>query len=595
MIHKDNGAQGTTNRRVAMFNGKRLSGWMALAVFATVGGAMVAADPAFAKVDVDKLTIGGEIRERYEFRTNATFNAGQGRFGTAPFASTGGAVKSQKGNESLASHRVRVNVGYDLTPDVSFFVQIADARAWGSEGFSTANFGSSGAQTVSQTNSQLTGVDLHQAHITLRNVLVPGLSLKAGRQEIIFGDHRLFGNFGWSQVGNSFDAVRLTHSTQMADVDLFWARIIDNAAVGFQNSNNNIPFPAAAGAQGNAQTGATQATGNQDIYGLYITLKPVKNWTIEPYWFLLQDARATQVNATAAVGGASFATTPTFSSILQAQAPSQTRNTLGARLNGKQGGLDFTYEGVYQFGSITSQCQRSKTRATCGSYDGGNIAIPLGSVQGTRDSHINANAHAVRTGFTFDAVPMKPRLGFEFDYASGDKCANGPNGGVNSQCNGATHFNTFDNLYPTNHFHYGYMDLMAWKNMVNYQANFAVNPSPASKLQFNFIWHRLANTQDNWYRAGQATYFTSKFTNQAASLGRELDIHYWHTFKEKFKFELGYGHFWAGEYLTKSASGSSITGEGGFANSQGSFSNGFGNGTQITGQNWGYVMGSILF
>ena len=56
-----------------MFNGKRLSGWMALAVFATVGGAMVAADPAFAKTDVDKLTISGEIRERYEIRTNASF------------------------------------------------------------------------------------------------------------------------------------------------------------------------------------------------------------------------------------------------------------------------------------------------------------------------------------------------------------------------------------------------------------------------------------------------------------------------------------------------------------------------------------------
>ena len=62
MLQRDSQAQGTTNRRVAMFNGKRLSGWMALAVFATVGGAMVAADPAFAALDVDKLTIGGKIR-----------------------------------------------------------------------------------------------------------------------------------------------------------------------------------------------------------------------------------------------------------------------------------------------------------------------------------------------------------------------------------------------------------------------------------------------------------------------------------------------------------------------------------------------------
>ncbi len=100
-----------------MFNGKRLSGWMALAVFATVGGAMVATDPAFAKTDVDKLTIGGEIRERYEVRTNATFNAGQSNFGTGPGGTRN--VLANKGNESIGSHRVRVNVGYDLTPDVA--------------------------------------------------------------------------------------------------------------------------------------------------------------------------------------------------------------------------------------------------------------------------------------------------------------------------------------------------------------------------------------------------------------------------------------------------------------------------------------------
>ncbi len=66
--------------------------------------------------------------------------------------------------------------------------------------------------------------------------------------------------------------------------------------------------------------------------------------------------------------------------------------------------------------------------------------------------------------------------------------------------------NTFDNLYPTNHFHYGYMDLMAWKNMVNYAVVFDVKPDPVSKVQVNFIIHRLANSKDNWYRAGQVVY-----------------------------------------------------------------------------------------
>src|SRR5438309_136532 len=64
-VPRDNEAKGTINRRVAMHIKRRVSGWLTLAVLA-VGGAMVASDPAFAKVDTDALTIGGEARFRYE-------------------------------------------------------------------------------------------------------------------------------------------------------------------------------------------------------------------------------------------------------------------------------------------------------------------------------------------------------------------------------------------------------------------------------------------------------------------------------------------------------------------------------------------------
>src|SRR2546422_9987398 len=128
---------------------KTLAGWMALAVFA-VGGVMVAADPAFAKVDTDQLTIGGEVRIRYEIRNNTSFN-------------------SNNSNESAASHRVRVNVGYDLTPDVSFFVQLQDARIWGSEGNTAGANTSTGIASVSSANGDTTGVDLHQGYLLLKN------------------------------------------------------------------------------------------------------------------------------------------------------------------------------------------------------------------------------------------------------------------------------------------------------------------------------------------------------------------------------------------------------------------------------------------
>src|SRR5947208_16573733 len=65
------GESPTLNRRVVM-RGNKLAGLFALGAFAMVGG-MVATDPAFAKVDVDKFTIGGEARIRYEYRVGATF------------------------------------------------------------------------------------------------------------------------------------------------------------------------------------------------------------------------------------------------------------------------------------------------------------------------------------------------------------------------------------------------------------------------------------------------------------------------------------------------------------------------------------------
>src|SRR5437899_4744404 len=214
-VPMDNEAQGTINRRVAMHIKRRVSGWLTLAVLA-VGGAMVASDPAFAKVDVDNLTIGGEARIRYEGRNNTALNS------------------NVKANESAASHRVRVNVGYDLTPDVSFFAQLQDARVWGSEGTqATGNAASSsGIGAVSAQNNNGSGLDLHQAYILVKNLGLPGLSLKAGRQEIMYGDHRLFGNFNWSQIGNAFDAVKLMYSTPTVDVDVFWARVFETEFAG---------------------------------------------------------------------------------------------------------------------------------------------------------------------------------------------------------------------------------------------------------------------------------------------------------------------------------------------------------------------------
>lgn len=450
--------------------------------------------------DLSKLKIGGEARVRYESRVGATFGAAGG-------------------NLSVPSHRIRLQVGYELTPKVSFFMQMQDARFYGSEA-DAADAG--GFPTVTSANRNGTGLDLHQGYLHVKNLAVPGVSLTLGRQEIFFGDHRLFGNFNWSQIGAAFDGARLIYARDPATLHLFWARPFDSEGR-VATSSAGVPFPSST----------DRGSRDQDLYGAYLIVKAGEIGTVEPYYFYLKDSRA-----------------PGTTSIFTAQAASQSRSTLGLRLHGKAAGFDATAEGAYQFGSISSGA----------GAPGDNLAI-------------HAHAEAVKLGYTVASLPMTPRLGLEFDYASGD--------GDNASGAHRGNFNTFDNLYPTNHVHYGFMDLMAWKNMVNYRATLDLKPTPDSKLQVDGVVHRLANARDHWYRAAQAVYGTSRPNNQAASLGLEINVHYWVMLEEQFKIEIGYGHFFAGEYINKARTG-------GTAIINGVIPGG-------ADQDWGYLMGSVSF
>src|SRR5437660_10435682 len=92
-----------------------------------------------------------------------------------------------------------------------------------------------------------------------------------------------------------------------------------------------------------------------------------------------------------------------------------------------------------------------------------------GATAPANDVHINAWAGAFRAGYTMDVVPMKPRVGIEIDYASGDGCAGqGPGtGGAGATARAwreQGRCNPFDTLFPTKHGQFGDMDPMAWKN-----------------------------------------------------------------------------------------------------------------------------------
>jgi len=155
-----------------------------------------------------EVQVGGSIRPRFEYANNA-LNVGS----NTPTAA--GATNT------FTTMQTRVNVKALVDDNASAFVQIQDVRTWGGENATTA------PPSITQTGTSTSGqLDLHQAYLKLNNVLDSGISLKIGRQEMIFDEHRLIGNIGWIQQGQSFDAVRGSMALGALDLTAFYARTV---------------------------------------------------------------------------------------------------------------------------------------------------------------------------------------------------------------------------------------------------------------------------------------------------------------------------------------------------------------------------------
>ena len=151
----------------------------------------------------------------------------------------------------------------------------------------------------------------------------------------------------------------------------------------------------------------------------------------------------------------------------------------------------------------------------------------------------------VSGGYTAAELPWKPRFGLEYDYASGDS---NPNDG-NSE--------SFQNLFPSNHEPYGYMDEFSWRNLHDLRAQ--LNAKPCKKIELGLDYHAffLADTHDYWYRSnGISTLRTTtpggldvRTIGASAYAGQEVGLTLNYEFNKNMKLLLGYSHFFAGEYL----------------------------------------------
>jgi hypothetical protein len=481
-------------------------------------------DPVIGKnFDVKNFWLRGDLRVRPEWRKNTCFggNIAGGACNAAGAAANN--IAGKPANDFYVQQWARLGIGYDLSPDVNFYMEIIDSTAWGgnANNLNAGNGGdplnhacgtdsaAAGSGSGTQSNCRL---GVRAAYVLVRNLAgVQGLSMKAGRQYIVFGNHSLFGHFDWANTGYSHDGIMFQYANRNFESHLGW----------FRNSETDIAQGAPVGSLAPNIAGTGQgatAGGDVDMFIFYNQIKSVPGFLIEPYYVLYSNK----------LGSADFR----GQGLGTAKHSNQIRHMLGNRIEMRKGNWDFLNETAYQFGSM-----------------GDSSGFNTGNGGNTEQRNLRINAWATRNwlGYTAFEHKWKPRFAVGFDYASGDGRSNCTLNASYGSCKSA---NTFENFFPTNYIHAGYMLNHAWKNAIQANINIQARPTANDHIEFWGQRHYLANARDNWYRGAQGVLVFSQAANTSNHLGDEIDFAWTHMFADgKISLTATYGHFMVGEYV----------------------------------------------
>jgi hypothetical protein len=387
-----------------------------------------------------RVVFGIEDQTRFEYRdNNFDFNSGLRTIN----------------DDSWLLNRFRLSMQLKPADWLTFYVQGQDAREIASDRADIPGLlGAEGDNPF----------DLRQLYVEIGDAKVSPLSLKVGRQVLLYGDQRLIGPLEWSNISRTFDAVKLRYTGKDGLwVDAFISSVVVIDRFGMDDSDKDSL-----------------------LSGLYVHIPTLGIQDTEVYALYFDDTNRNDHFLTL---GTHWKSTP-----------------------GKLGPWDYETEFVVQTGTA-----------------------------GGRD--LSAFASYVEAGYTFQAR-WKPRLGLEYSYASGDgNAADGKQG-------------AFQNLFPTNHLHYGLMDAFSWSNIHDIALHLSAKPTAklTTSLDYHVLW--LADTADIWRRANATT--AVRPANAAASnyAGSELDVLVTYAASSHLTLTAGYSHFFAGDYLNATGASS---------------------------------------
>jgi len=271
--------------------------------------------------------------------------------GAGPTAVDFSANTPEKDNDFLLL-RTRVHAGYSPVDWLSFFGEGQNSSSTGDK---------------RNPNPQSNGpFDLYQGYLRVGGGQELPLSLKVGRQELVYGDERLLGVSDWDNVGRVFDAAKLRYEASTFWVDGFVGRVV------IPNDNE-----------------FDQANWDDWFSGVYGSTRSLLPRTEVQLYFLADNASAGSPRRVTTYG--------------RGNSPRDIY-TIGSRfqtLPGQLHGWDVNAEFAGQFGNFE-------------------YATPTPEViNGQRLDH-QAYATHIEGGYTFTNIDSKPRLALGFDFASGD-------------------------------------------------------------------------------------------------------------------------------------------------------------------------------
>lgn len=279
------------------------------------------------------------------------------------------------------TQRTRVNVDAKLSGGVRGFVELQAFDFWGIDGDDTVleegtdhDLGlpimSDEVATGGFAGAGNDLVQLYQAYIEMNDIADYPLSLRIGRQELVYGREWLVGNndAGINFSGLSFDAVKLVYDTDLFSVDAWASKMAD------------FSTPLFAGVQ--------EEDADIDFFGAYGSWKGIENMVIDGYVLWLRSGQSVDP-------------------ILGTTDTSDVFNlyTVGGRVAGAwdimgflPGMLDYNIEAAFQFGDNN-----------------------IGSAADPTDSgEFEGWAFNAMAGYTFTEVQWTPRVEAEYAFFSGD-------------------------------------------------------------------------------------------------------------------------------------------------------------------------------